>query len=218
MKIKTIFSGLGNGSGRNRIKGNHVIQRVIRQCSQLNINQSLNSRVITEQFPWCFVVPVSERKDEFYLGAFSFLSDDNCVILYTKATDKWTVRHLSTASNVIFWCSRIIAFHIENENCVIDEKKLRNWVTSLQRYYSPLWESVLLKPGFQFKNNLDVLISEMTYTDCNINDNGGVSAMPWMNWPHCIKSFDSAWLWRLNRQGNILDSIKTDIRNTDVSV
>lgn len=42
--------------------------------------------------------------------------------------------------------------------------------------------------------------------------------MPWMNWPHCIKSFDSAWLWRLNRQRNILDSIKTDIRNTDVSV
>lgn len=31
MKIKTIFSGLENGSGRNKIKGNQVIQRISRQ-------------------------------------------------------------------------------------------------------------------------------------------------------------------------------------------
>lgn len=218
MKIKIIFSGLGNSSGRRKRKSNHVIQRVIRQCSHLNINHSLNSKVIAEHFPWCFVIPASVKRDTFYLGAFSLLDDGKCVVLYTKTSDKWMIKNLSNISNVMFWCSRIIAFHIENENSVIDEKKLRSWVTSLQRYYSPLWESVLLKSQFQFKNNLDVLISETTYLDCNINDNGGVSAMPWMNWPYCIKSFDSAWLWRLNRQGNILDSVKIDIRNMDVSV
>ncbi|AVK39364.1 hypothetical protein CSB69_4329 [Morganella morganii] len=63
--------------------------------------------MITKQIPWYFFVPVSEKKDAFYLGAFSFLCDDKCVVLYIKVADKWIIRHLSMVSNIIFWCSRI---------------------------------------------------------------------------------------------------------------
>ncbi len=210
MKVSVFYSDLS--VKRENKKSNQELHHLITKCVDGGINNSVCSQKLSKHHPWCFVLPTS-KPDQFYVGAFSLLNESRVVVLYAKVSSKWILKNLTEISNIAFWCTRILSYLIKDSECSINEDSLNDWAKSLQRFYSPLLEMLILNSSYRFKNSTDLLTSENTYLDCEINDDGGINVMPWKSWPSCIKSSDSTWLWRLNRQGKILDSHKITIND-----
>lgn len=175
---------------------------------------TLADRMLPENYPWSFVVPLAgKRHKRFVTGALMkspvVTREGNQVFaLGAIVTHAWLNENLLCDFPMAFWLARMLTALQRQDDKLDDFSALQKWTKALARSYSPFWESLLLKEPYQFRHQADALLFELREDEKWIGDNQGGKIMPWQGWPACINRDDVAWLWRQSRNGRVIDSQK----------
>lgn len=170
----------------------------------------------TDNYPWCFVFSTQETHPEkYYVGALMVSqkndSKNHLCAIFSRLSYNRLLADLERNFHLAFWQSRILAYSQLKSEPDNNKKNTSLWISALHRYYSPLWESLFIRKNHKFINTCDFLLSNIHILDNQTSINSGVPFMPWKNWPECIQSSNTVWLWRQSRHGRIIDSKKISI-------
>lgn len=180
------------------------------------LEKSQNDDDTSGSYPWCFIFSDKKsKKNNFYIGALTASrnrdSKINYSVLFSRLSYDRILAEFNKKFHLAFWQARILATLQSEATDSQEGTYLHEWVSALQRHYSPFLESIFIRKDYRFSTTSESLLLNCHILDNQIPLNGGVEFMPWKNWPECIQSGDFVWLWRQSRHGRIIDSTKISI-------
>lgn len=208
------------GLFRRRWKKQQEVRSIIIQQILPGIGSSLPDDYLPDHYPWSFVISSpSSRGHDAYSGAFMLRPGKggvpSLVIIYGEAPLPWLKKNMQDEFPLTFWASRILNNVPDSDAVEKNWRPLLQWVKALRRAYSLLWEKLVLKSAWQFKNHSQLLLREGSQEDYRIQNRDGVETMPWKNWPDCIEQDAAIWIWRQSRHRKIVDSQRIPLRRAE---
>jgi len=199
-----------------RRKHHRRILKFLQDMVEPEIKTLSQSNELSDSYPWCFVFSAKQlNRKHYYIGALT-ISKNNCnkdslCVIFSRLPYNVIALDFKKKFHIAFWQSRILAARQGEMNTNKKNSQFSEWIKALQIHYSPFLESVLIRKSYRFINTSEPLLSNCHILDNQIPINGGVEFMPWKNWPECIQTGNSVWLWRQSRYGRIIDSKKISV-------
>ncbi|WON77490.1 hypothetical protein [Serratia sp. UGAL515B_01] len=184
-------------------RGRHAVSSLLEQVTRQMAPSHMTSTVFAH-YPWSFAAPAPAIWPRHYvIGAF-LPGTTPPVALYAVVSGEGLFPPLGMRDSLPFWLARTLTSPM---TVVIDAKReaeIRHWCKLLQRMLIagrpalssntlPLWEG---------------LRDARCEADVEIGSEHGVDAMPWMEWPGCIRNEETIWIWRQSRYGKVIESQK----------
>ncbi|MEB5973396.1 hypothetical protein ACWXWB_13180 [Pantoea dispersa] len=169
---------------------------------------SLLPQPALDHYPWCFVLPAPHVSSGLYLTGAFVVAEEPCTIagvaVLLRGTDLG--RLLKQDSSLPFWMMRALAGGGQQA----DPGALREQIAAdcqplVARMTLPRWQQHL-RPVTRHAQLLHRLSQMHCEADFVLEGKRAVDVMPWRHWPDCVLHTGYLWLWRQNRQGQIIES------------
>ncbi|MGE9551463.1 hypothetical protein ACQPT2_09655 [Erwinia amylovora] len=189
----------------------YLEKNVLTELPQLKVGENDQAG-----YPWCFVLPAGTfHKKYFYVGTFVSLScgknEGPLLVIYSRLTENILKKDFNNNMHQVYLQTRILA-HLSGKSNIdsSDVAFIRQWRRALQRSTFKLIK--LITPGWQlrFTNRKLSLFSDCCMMDYALQQDEGVLLMPWNNWPLCVRQSNKLWLWRLSKNGRIINAKKME--------
>ncbi len=188
----------------------------------LQVTAQMSPSILTAEaftrYPWCFIARDrrAKKKKRYFIGAFIPPAAGESLLpgmIYTVVNEAWLLRHMTQRANLPLAMARALMPLMIRKPQTYHYQEVRRACRALPHLLVSKGNGPQHAPSAVVERLLQSLGEVQCDADAELKEQHGVDAMPWMDWPGCIRNEATIWLWRQSRYGKVVESQKINKLN-----